>query len=275
MTLVLNPTQQQGPEGRLFFGHPVKLSIFEGPLDLLLFLIRREEMDIYNIPIATITEQYLDYLTLLDNLDMDMAGDFLVMAAALMEIKSRSLLPKPAIMENDEEDSDPRAELISRLLEYRRYKDAAGTLDKMAEDNRFVITRPVINADGNGNGNGAIVLADEISVVHLWVAFQQVLSRAKDVVVGEVLKPRFTVAMKITELSSRLLHAPDGLSFFSLFPENVTKLEVIITFLALLELIRLGRVHISQTQAFGDIKVYGKAREQNFPTAATATAAIQ
>jgi len=274
MTLVLNPTQQQGPEGRLFFGHPVKLHTFEGPLDLLLFLIRREEMDIYDIPIATITEQYLEYLTLPENLDMDLAGDFLVMAAALMEIKSRSLLPKPAIMENDEEDSDPRAELISRLLEYRRYKDAAGTLDKMAEENRFVITRPTINGDDNGNGNGAIVLPDEISVVHLWVAFQQVLSRAKDAVVGEVLKPRFTVAMKIAELSSRLQHAPDGLSFFSLFPENVTKLEVIITFLALLELIRQGQVRISQPKHFGDIKVYGKPREKSAPIVAV-TATVQ
>jgi len=258
MAVAVSHQPYQGPEGRLFFGHPVKLPIFEGPLDLLLYLIRREEIDIYDIPISRITEQYLQYLALLDSLDMDVAGDFLVMAASLMEIKSRSLLPRPETAEGEEEEADPRAELVARLLEYRRYKEAASALDELSRENRFVLSRPSINGNGNGNGNAQVVLAGEISAFHLWAAFQAVLSRAQETAVGEVIRPRFTVAMKVAEITARLRRAAEGLSFFSLFPEEVTKLEVIVTFLALLELIRMGRVRISQPRRFSDIVLYAR-----------------
>jgi segregation and condensation protein A len=255
MTLAVSHQVQPGPEGRIFIGHPVKLPIFEGPLDLLLYLIRREEIDIYDIPIATITEQYLGYLALLEGLDIEVAGDFLVMAATLMEIKSRCLLPRPPSIDEDEEEADPRAELVARLLEYRRYKEAAGTLDELAQESRFVLGRPVLNGNGNGNGSGSagFVLSGEVSAFHLWAAFQEVLSRAKETTPGEVIRPRFTVGMKVALIAAHLRRAPGGLSFFSLFSEEITKLEVIVTFLALLELIRQKRVRISQRQPFGDI----------------------
>ena len=253
MTLALSNLQQKGPEERLFFGHPVKLPVFEGPLDLLLFLLRREEVDIYDIPIAKITEQYLGYLALLESMEMEPAGDFLVMAATLMEVKSRSLLPRPPVTEEGEEELDPRAELVARLLEYRRYKDAAVALDDLAKENRFVLARP---ANNEAEEEAGIVLAGQVSAFHLWAAFQEVLSRAKETAAGEIIRPRFTVAQKIAEIAARLRRAQQGISFFSLFPENVTKLEVIVTFLALLELIRLGQVRISQPQVFSDIQLF-------------------
>ncbi|NIM05944.1 MAG: segregation/condensation protein A [Armatimonadetes bacterium] len=253
MTVVVSQPTYEIPEGRVFLGHPVKLPVFEGPLDLLLYLIRREEIDIYDIPIATITEQYLGYLALMETYNIEVAGDFLVMAATLMEIKSRCLLPKPEVTEETEEEEDPRAELIARLLEYRRYKEAATTLDDLATENRFVLSRPPLNGNGNGNGNGAFVLAGDVSAFRLWAAFQEVLSRAPETAVGEVIKPRFTVTMKIAQIAAKLRRATEGLSFFSLFPEGVTKLEVIVTFLALLELIRQRRVRITQPETFGDI----------------------
>ncbi len=275
LTLLDNPPPQNAvqarlaegtgaAEGRLFFGHPVKLPVFEGPLDLLLYLIRREEMDIYDIPIASVTAQYLEHLALMESLDMEVAGDFLVMAATLMEMKSRFLLPKPPVSEETEEEIDPRAELVARLLEYRRYKEAAGALEELAQENRFVLSRPMVNENGNGNGNGEIRLAGEVSAFRLWAAFQEVLARATETAVGEVIRPRFTVAMKIVEISARLRHMPDGIAFFSLFPEGATKLEVIVTFLALLELIRQGQVRISQKRLFGEILVFGKIKSADF-----------
>ena len=262
MTAILQP-QQLGPEGRIFIGHPVKLPIFEGPLDLLLYLTRKSEVDIYDIPISRITEQYLGYLALLEELDMEVAGDFLVMAATLMEIKSRMLLPRPEpIGEESEEEADPRAELIARLLEYRRYKDAAGTLEQLAQENRFVVTRPDVVVNGYGNGNGGVTIEKNSTAFHLWAAFQEVLSRAKETKVGEIIRPLFTVAMKVAEILAKLRRAKDGLSFFSLFAEDTTKLEVIITFLALLELIRMSQVRISQPQPFSDIMLYAKVVEK-------------
>jgi len=272
MALTLDQTQQfEGPEGRIFFGHPVKLPIFEGPLDLLLYLIRKEEIAICEIEIAIITEQYLGYLALLDSVDMEVVGDFMVMAATLMELKSRALLPKPPVEETEEEEIDPRADFISRLLEYRRYKDAAGALDEMAQQNRFVVPRSPVNGNGSAPEAG-FVITGEVSAFHLWEAFQQVLSRAKEQVPGEIVRPRFTVAMKVAELQARLKRRPEGISFFSLFSEDVTKLEVIITFLALLELIRQGQVRIAQPKCFGDITLKSTAKaaaQQPLPSSAS------
>lgn len=267
---------QQGPDGSQFVGHPVKTPVFEGPLDLLLHLIRKNEMDIYDIPIARITEQYLGYLAMLDSLDVEVAADFLLMAATLMEIKSRSLLPRAEpIDEEDEETADPRAELVARLLEYRRYKDAAGALEQMAQESRFVLGRPTTNGNGNGHTNGGVNIAGDVTAIHLWAAFQEVLSRAKETKVGEVIRPRFTVAMKIAEIAARLRRSPEGISFFSLFPESTTRLEVIITFLALLELIRMGQVRISQPRPFGDIHLSSREAPKTSGVVAPATATVQ
>ncbi len=250
------------PSDRVFTGHPVLLSVFEGPLDLLLYLTDREEIDIFDIPIERITGQYLEYLRALDSMNIEVAGEFLVMAAQLMEIKSRLLLPQPeqpAV--EDEEVGDPRAQLIQRLLEYRRYKAVAEELRARAEAQKYVFSRAeVVPANGNGNGNGhherPFLTLEKVSTFDLWAAFQSVLNRVKEPVTGQVVRPRFTVAQKIAAVAAQLKWSREGMRFVELFAEDVSRAEMIVTFLALLELIRLHRVRVVQEALLGDIWIY-------------------
>jgi segregation and condensation protein A len=251
---------------RVFTGHPVRLPRFEGPLDLLLYLISRDEIDVFDIPIERITAQFLEYLETLESLNIEAAGEFVVMAAQLMEIKSRMLLPRPEqIMEDEEEGGDPRAQLVARLVEYRRYKAVAEELRARAEMQRYVFSRAGLapaNGNGNGNGNGhherPFLMLGDVSAFDLWAAFQSVLNRVKEAPAGgeEVVRPRFTVAQKIAAIASRLRWSRDGLLFVDLFADDVTRGEMIVTFLALLELVRLRRVRVVQEALFGEIWVY-------------------
>lgn len=250
------------PPDRVFTGHPVLLPIFEGPLDLLLYLIDREEIDVFDIPIERITSQYLEYVRALESLNLEVVGEFLVMAAQLMEIKSRLLLPKPErpVLE-EEEVGDPRAQLVARLIEYRRYKAVAEELRARAEEQKYVFSRAeVIPANGNGNGNGPherpFLMLDKVSTFDLWAAFQSVLNRVKEPVSGEVVRPRFTVGQKIAAIATQLKWSREGVRFVELFAEDVSRAEMIVTFLALLELIRLRRVRVVQEALLGDIWIY-------------------
>jgi len=258
-------THPAAPPDRVFTGHLVKLppgsgtAAFEGPLDLLLYLIERDEIDIFDIPIEHITSQYLEYLATLDSLNIEVAGDFLVMAAQLLEIKSRMLLPQPERPEDDEEEvGDPRAALVARLIEYRRYKAVADELRARAEVQRFIFSRrEVLNGNGNGHHEHAYLMLTDVSTFDLWAAFQTVLTRAAQAPTdGEVVRPRFTVGQKVAAIVSRLRWAKEGMRFVDLFDEGATRLELIVTFLALLELIRLRRVRVAQPQLFGEIRVY-------------------
>lgn len=261
------------PPDRVFTGHLVKLlpgsgtAAFEGPLDLLLYLIQRDEIDIFDIPVERITSQYLEYLATLESLNIEVAGEFLVMAAQLLEIKSRMLLPQPERPEDDEEEvGDPRAALVARLIEYRRYKAVADELRARAEVQRYIFSRrEVVNGNGNGNGHHwqpsfgerPYLMLNDVSTFDLWAAFQTVLSRAAQAPAdGEVLRPRFTVGQKVAAIVSRLRWAKEGMRFVDLFDEGATRLELIVTFLALLELIRLRRIRVAQPQLFGEIRVY-------------------
>jgi segregation and condensation protein A len=251
------------PPDRVFVGHPVRLSRFEGPLDLLLYLIDREEIDIFDIPIGHITTQYLEYLEGIDSLNIEVAGEFLVMAAQLMEIKSRLLLPKPERPELEEEEvGDPRAQLIARLVEYRRYKAVAEDLRTRAELRKYVFSRSELApTNGNGNGNGhherPFLNLEKVSTFDLWAAFQNVLNRVKVAPVGaDVERPRFTVGQKIAAIASQLRWSRDGVLFVDLFAEDVSRVEMIVTFLALLELIKLRRVRVVQESAFDEIWIY-------------------
>ena len=245
-----------------FTGYPVSLPAFEGPLDLLLYLIRRQQLDIYDIPIAVITGQFLDYLALLEALDIEVAADFLVMAATLMEIKSRLLLPCPPVELLDEEEvEDPRAELVRRLLEYQRYKSAAEELHRRAGEQQRVFSRSAVV--------GEIpflrpepMLTGEADAFGLWAALQEVLARveAAGPVLREVARPRLTIRQQMLHILKTLEAHPNGVSFASLFfgedrPVMPTRLEVIITFLALLELMRLHRIEVAQHELFGEIVV--------------------
>ena len=246
-----------------FTGYPVVLPVFEGPLDLLLYLIRRQEIEIHDIPIAHITQQFLHYLALLEVMDIEIAADFLVMAATLMEIKSRLLLPRPpAMLEDEEEEEDPRAELVRRLLEYQQYKSAAGELQRRVVEQQRLFARPDVvqglaltRPDAEMDGN-----PDAFS---LWAALQEVLARVETMApqVREVLRPRLTIRRQMMLILKLLETYPHGVAFAQIFfldEDGIppTRGDVIITFLALLELIRLRRIRVEQHELFGAITVH-------------------
>jgi segregation and condensation protein A len=260
MTIAISPPLLTQEQLSRFTGYPVTLPAFEGPLDLLLYLIRRQELDIYDIPIAVITGQFLDYLTLLEALDIEVAADFLVMAATLMEIKSRLLLPRPPVETlEEEEDEDPRAELVRRLLEYQRYKSAAGELHRRAHEQQRVFSRsavvqemPFLRPEST--------LSSEADAFGLWTALQEVLARieAAGPAVREVARPKLTIRQQMLHILAMLDAHPDGVGFSRLFfvqGHLPTRLEVIVTFLALLELMRLHRIEVLQRELFGEIVV--------------------
>ncbi|MDD5633901.1 MAG: segregation/condensation protein A, partial [Candidatus Omnitrophica bacterium] len=194
--------------------YKVKINFFEGPLDLLLFLIKKEKVDICDIPIAKITQQYLEYLELMKLLDLEIAGEFLVMAATLMYIKSKMLLP-PDEEEIQEEELDPREELVRRLLEYKKYKDAAGNLQEMYDRNKNIFLR-------RGSGEASKIVLDsgmeyfEASLFDLITAFRKVLRDVPKEIFHKVVKNKFTVSDKIHEIY-HMLAATSKIFFFELF----------------------------------------------------------
>jgi segregation and condensation protein A len=228
-------------------GYTVKVDIFEGPLDLLLHLIKQNQLDIYDIPIALVTEQYLEYIRIMKALDLTIAGEFLVMAATLMYIKSRMLLPAP-IEEVEEEEEDPRAELVQRLVEYKRFKEAALHLSHQALLGRDVFIRPLQEIEAE---EGEI----EADLFHLIDALRTLLRDQKVDNFHEVTVERITLREKIRELYERLQGAREAVPFSDLFAPLASRVELIVTFLALLELIRSGMVRAYQRDAFGPLWV--------------------
>ena len=233
----------------------IRLELFEGPLDLLLYLIKRDELNICDIPIMKITQQYLDYLNLMEDLNLDIAGDFLVMAATLMQIKSRMLLPPdPAGLETQEED--PRAELVRRLLEYQAFKEAAERFRELESKQSGVFGRfgsePEYKDDDVSFG--------DVSLFDLLSAFAKVLKSINEDKPHEILKDEYTVADKIHDIVERL-KSETTVKFSRLFRAAKNKLEAITTFLAILELIRLKKVLIVQDEQFGEIEI---SKNSNF-----------
>lgn len=232
----------------------IKLQVFEGPLDLLLFLIRKNELDIYDIPIESVTHQYLDALRAMQQLDLDLAGEFFVMAATLMEIKSRMLLPKGqhAVDPNaEEEEVDPRWELVHQLLQYKKFKEAAAQLATLAETRQNLMERYMSSLSAEPE-NRPLRNVDRIE---LWNVFNIVLRRlAEKLVVGEIHDEVVTVADQMEWLLART-KTEKSFVFTSLFPEGVTLRRLVATFLAMLELTRLKRLRVRQTEAFTDIVV--------------------
>lgn len=233
--------------------YKVKLDVFEGPLDLLLYLVRKDEVDIYDIEIGRITRQYLEYLEAMESIDVEIGGEFIVMAANLLYIKSRTLLPVdqqgPADEEGEEED--PRWELIRQLIEYKKFKEAAGDLRDREELAARLFGRSPVAPPVDG---GATLLAGEVGALDLISAFQRVLARLekKKGAEREIEADRFTVSEKI-EFVLRILPEAEPLRFEELFAGQSTRGEVVATFLALLELVRLRHVHVDQSGPFGEI----------------------
>jgi segregation and condensation protein A len=231
--------------------YKVKLEVFEGPLDLLLFLIKRDEIDIYDIPIEHITRQYLEYIEAFKELDLDIAGEFVVMAAHLILIKSRSLLPVHQQGEEEtEEEADPRWELVRQLLEYKKFKDAAAHLGereahqsalfgRVPETPEFEAERPL----------------SEVSIFDLINAFQKILRRvnkAEDL--REIFEENYTVSDKI-DFVLKMTASRLALKFSELFAGAASRTEMVVTLLALLELIRLKQIGITQAEPFGEIEL--------------------
>jgi segregation and condensation protein A len=235
--------------------YKVKLEVFEGPLDLLLYLIKKEEVDIYDIPIERITNQYMEYLTLMQMLNLEVAGEFLVMAATLMYIKSRMLLPvdQQVTDAEAEEGEDPRWELIRQLVEYKKFKDAGLQLGRREEQQANIFSRGTAQTAGI-EVDKDIPLA-EVSIFDLINAFNEVLKKAsarEDF--REIIEERFTVSDKIEEILYTLRDRSEMI-FSELFANASSRAEVVVTFLALLELIRLKRLKVLQVEAFGEIRV--------------------
>jgi len=227
----------------------VRLPRFEGPLDLLLHLIKRDEIDIYDIPIARITEEYLSTLDLMKQLDLELAGEFLVMAATLIRIKSQMLLPRPSL-EEEAEEIDPREELVRRLLEYRKFKEAAERLKEREEERRRMFERGQPAAPPEDG-----VPMVDVSLFHLLDGLRAVLRRLEDVPVHEVEMEE----VSIEEMEERIREAlarEGRVLLAELFGRARRRLEAIVTFMALLELMRLGEAEALQEEVFGDIWIF-------------------
>ncbi|MBI5815811.1 MAG: segregation/condensation protein A [Nitrospinae bacterium] len=237
----------------------IKLDVFEGPLDLLLHLIKENQVDIYDIPIASITEQYLEYIEIMKSLNLELAGEFLVMAATLTYIKSKMLLPKQEIpegMEEGEEGQDPRDELVARLIEYKKYKEAALRLREKEIDQSQVFGR--IPSQDEMPSEGELLL--EVSVFELLNSFRKILGKLGEGDKYTVTLEEMSVTDKLNEIMGRLETA-DSMTFDSLFETSRTRMEVIATFLAVLELLRLKLARALQIRVGGEIMLYKAAEE--------------
>lgn len=227
----------------------VKLEIFEGPLDLLLFLIRKNELDIEDIPISFITEQYLSYLSMMHELNVELASEFLVIAATLLEIKARMLIPVP--VEQEDELEDPRQELTNRLLEYQLFKDAGLQLNNLNMLSRDTFIKGIQESIESESTSSQI----EADVYDLLVAFKSILDRAKDEQIAYITVERVSVAQRINDIMERI-GLVKSVSFESLLPEDFTRMDVIVTILAVLELLRLRMLRYEQKDQFGSIWLY-------------------
>ena len=222
----------------------LKLGEFAGPLDLLLFLIKQEQANIFDIPIARITDEYLKYIRLMKTFDIALAADFLVMAATLIEIKSKMLLPREPSAE-EEEIEDPRKELVDRLLEYEKFKSAAQMLYERTTVEQAVFTRGQIESDENNHEVNA-------SVFDLLNVFQKIMSRHKEEIQLEIEREEISLAEMLKNLKRRIFAAKE-LSLLKFFEEMHSKHELVIAFIAVLEIVRTESVKLMQSETFGDI----------------------
>lgn len=228
-----------GEELRLVLGE------FTGPLDLLLYLIRQEQVSIYDIPVARITDEYLRYLRLMQELDIALAGDFLVMAATLIEIKSKMLLPPDPLAKDEEEAEDPRSELINQLLEHQKYKEAAQMLWSRATVERAIFRRGELETDKN-NPEVAVGVFDLLKV------FQEILARHKEEVLMEIERDEMTMTEMLERLRNMVMSAGE-LNLRIFFERARSRRELVLAFLSVLELVRTTEISLMQRETFGEI----------------------
>jgi segregation and condensation protein A len=224
--------------------------MYDGPLDLLLDLIKKQEIDIHNIPISKITGQYLDYLHKLEQLDMDVSADFIYMAATLIYIKSKMLLP-PDPLAGPEESEDPRADLVHRLVEHEKFKSAAQLLHQRQQIEENVWSKPDRSLYEGQESEGELI----VSLVDLVKVFQQVLERRKEVVKIDLRHDQFTVAQMMELLRQQLVTADEGIQLITFFESCGSRHAMIVALLAVLELVRLQAIVLTQQEQFGDIRL--------------------
>jgi segregation and condensation protein A len=240
--------------------YKIKLEIFEGPLDLLLYLVKKDHLNIYDIPVAKVTEQYLSYLGLMQLLDLNIAGEFLVMAATLMQIKSKMLLP-PEPNQPSSGEEDPRAELVKQLLEYEKFKEIAESLRQREADQKEIFKRPKADAGPAAAPEGEVYF--EASIFDLITAFTQALKDVPKEVFYEVIKDEFTIEEKTHEILHLLLEQP-AVKISGLFLKAKSKIEIIVIFLSILELIRMKEIIAWQRGQFQEIEI-SRNRENIIP----------
>ena len=233
--------------------YKVKFEVFEGPLDLLLYLIKKEEVDIYEVNLTQLATQFIEYIEVMRMLDLEIAGEFLVMASTLMYIKSRELLPidQQVVTDGEDEGEDPRWELIRQLVEYKKFKDAAAQLQalEIRQENSYprLPVKPEFESESQAKGSAS--LFDLINAVNLVL---KRLHQREDL--RDIFEDKWTVSEKIDSLL-QLLKERDVLKFSELFASATSRSEVVVTFLALLELIRLKQVVVTQSEPFGEIEI--------------------
>jgi segregation and condensation protein A len=232
--------------------YKVKFEFFEGPLDLLLYLIKKEEVDIYEVNLTRIATQFIEYIDLMRELDLDIAGEFLVMASTLMYIKSRELLPvdQQAQVNGDEDEADPRWELIRQLVAYKKFKDAAAQLQEMEARQENVFPRVPARPDFAPEPETTRPEVSLFDLINAVAAILKRVSQREDL--RDIFEDKWTVSEKI-ELLGQLLSERPRLRFSELFSHAISRSEVVVTFLALLELMRLKRITAIQSEPFGDI----------------------
>jgi len=241
----------------------VELPVFQGPMDLLLHLIQQEKVDIYDIPIAKITDQFISALGQMEALDMEVTSEFLVLPAQLLQIKSRYLLPKPVNDVADEDEIDPRQELVARILAYRAFKEAAESLGEIQVASGKRYFRQVNLEELRSQFTPQDPLAG-VDFTELWQAFQRVIARAEQ---GEEIRriepDEIPLEMVLEDILRRIILHPGGLRFSQLL-RRPRRMEIVVSFLALLELLKSGKIRCEQTSQYGEIFVFPTEKAWEF-----------
>jgi segregation and condensation protein A len=249
------PVRNLAAQFERFSGYPVRIEIFEGPLDLLLHLVRREEVQASEVDIARITDQFLRYLQTMQQINIEVASDFVVTATTLLLLKSRALLPRVEQPEDEpfEEDEDPAVELARRLAEYRTYKEAAEILAEAQEARKQIYLRPLTTDDALGAG---VVPLEDVSVFDMVAAVHEMLRRAQEPPPHLVEREEITVGERIDQLMRHLRRRGTREVYFDeLVPDGATRVFIVVTFLAVLEMIRRGELRVAQEQPRGRIQL--------------------
>ncbi len=234
--------------------YKIQLDTFEGPLDLLLFFIKRDELDIYDIPISYITKEFMTYFHLMERLDLETAGDFILMASTLMQIKARMLLPKEIDEKGDE--IDPRMDLVNALLEYKRYKEMSEELSIFESQQRRIKYRGNFVADEKSNPNELDTLLKNISVYDLVKAFKKAIEEKPEEPVHQVQRFNVTIEEQIAHILDKTDFGRE-LTFLELIDGMYEKLRIVVTFIALLELVKMGKIGLRESTGFNDFVIYG------------------